>query len=57
MRTITKDTLNETPYLMRPSVDQLDLGIVNEYVDPEQRIVVQHDTADERIDLRSQYKK
>ena len=56
MKTITKESLNEMPYLMRPVSEPLTQGIVNEYQDPQQRVVVHQDTADERVDLRQQYK-
>lgn len=57
METITKESMNETPYLMRPT-NQMDegSGIVAEYQDPNQRVQIHKDTIDERISLKDQYK-
>ena len=42
LQTITKESLQKMPYLMRPQNEDLeDGGIVNEYRDPLQRVVVQ----------------
>ena len=40
MHTITKESLNEMPYLMRPVSEPLSQGIVNEYQDPQQRVII-----------------
>lgn len=42
------------PYLMRPSLESD--GIVQEYSDPTQRMVVQQETIDQRVNVRDQYK-
>jgi len=56
MKHITKESLNEMPYLMRPTSEPLTQGIVNEYQHPEERVVIQQETADQLVDLRTQYK-
>lgn len=45
------------PYLMRPA-DQADEGggVVASYADPYQRATIHRDTADQRIDMRAQFK-
>jgi len=53
---ITKESLQKTPYLMRPQNEMdFDQGVVQQYQDPNQRVVVQQETVDQRVDLKSQY--
>ena len=60
LQTITREmveNIGKKPYMMRP-VAQDDDGesIVKTYKDPEQRVIIQKDTVDGRIDERQQYK-
>lgn len=57
MHTITKESLNKVPYLMRPATEAFgEQGVVNEYQDPNHRVEIHQDTIDERVDIRAQYK-
>jgi len=41
MHTITKESLNKVPYLMRPATEAFgEQGVVNEYQDPNHRVEI-----------------
>ena len=61
LQTITKDMVDNMgkgdPYMMRPLArDDDGESIVKSYNDPQQRITIQKDTIDGRVDQRQQYK-
>ena len=57
---ITKESLSNIPYLMRPQQQSNDgfdnSDVVNTYKDPNQRVIIDKSTIDKQIDLRTQYK-
>ena len=57
---ITKESLSNIPYMMRPQKQANDgfenTDVVNTYKDPSQRVIIDKSTIDKQIDLRNQYK-